>query len=148
MRFSFIISKNLFMKRLFFLIAILSIGTIGHLNAQDVLKKAGQALSVLPIGNIGETANGILGVLKPKLGLNETQSPKVLDLVTNFLSAKSEIIPEAKSAPASYTSKFTGIKDKLFSGLKTVLTVAQFKSLLSSKPKTNSSANLLSHLFF
>lgn len=136
------------MKRLLLMLSLLSIAFVKQADSQDVLNKATQALSVLPIGNVGETATGILGVLKPKLGLNETQSPKVLDLVSTFLTSKSEIIPLAKSNAAGYTSKFTGIKEKLFSGLKTALTVAQYKNLLSSKPAKNDAGNLLSHLFF
>ena len=135
------------MKKIFFLL-FLSVGASLTLSAQSVLDKAGKVLDVLPIGDVGETANGILGVLKPKLGLNDTQGSKILPLLSTFLQSKSSIIPLAKSNPASYTTKLGPIKDKLFTGLKTALTVAQFKSLLSSKPAASDAGNLLSHLFF
>ena len=139
------------MKKIIMLSLLLGTLAGGTLQAQTVLEKAqkaGKALDILPIGDIGQTANSILGVLKPKLSLTETQSPKVLGLVTDFLQSKSAIIPEAKSDPAGYTSKFGGLKEKLLSGLKTAVTASQFKSLLGLKPKTSSAGNVLSHLFF
>ena len=139
------------MKKIFML--LLAAGALAsvQVNGQTVLEKASktaQSLDVLPIENVGETANGIMGLLKPKLSLNDAQSPKVLGLVTDFLGAKSSITSLAKTDPAGYTSKFGGLKEKLMSGLKTVLTVAQYKNMLGLKPKTSSAGNLLSHLFF
>ena len=139
------------MKRIIILSLLLGTLTTVTLQAQTVLEKAqkaGKALDVLPIGDVAQTATSILDVLKPKLSLTETQSPKVLGVVTDFLQAKSGIVSEAKTDPAGYTSKFSGIKEKLLSGLKTVVTAAQFKSLLGLKPKTSSAGNVLSHLFF
>src|SRR5687768_1037328 len=108
------------MKRIFFLlISVITLSTIS-VNAQslpETAKKAGQVAGVLPIGDVAETATSILGVLKPKLSLDETQSPKVLDAVTGFLQSKSGIIDQATSNPAGYATKFGGIKDKLFSTL-------------------------------
>ncbi|MHA4847359.1 hypothetical protein ACX0G7_24560 [Flavitalea antarctica] len=139
------------MKRLFFLLmSAITLSTIS-VNAQslpETAKKAGQVAGVLPIGDVAETASSILGVLKPKLSLDETQSPKVLDAVTSFLQSKSGIIDQATSNPAGYATKFGGIKDKLFSTLKTVLTANQFKNMLSLKPKTSAASDVLSHLFF
>ncbi|HTE28228.1 hypothetical protein [Flavitalea sp.] len=109
---------------------------------------AGQVAGVLPIGDVGATANSILGVLKPKLSLNETQTPRVLEAVTGFLQSKSGILDLATSNPTGYATKFGGIKDKLFSTLKTALTANQFKNMLSLKPKSSSSGDVLSHLFF
>ena len=139
------------MKRIFLL--LMSALTLSNLsvNAQslpETAKKAGQVAGVLPIGDVAETATSILGVLKPKLSLDETQSPKVLDAVTSFLQSKSGIIDQATSNPAGYATKFGGIKDKLFSTLKTVLTANQFKNMLSLKPKTSAASDVLSHLFF
>ena len=139
------------MKRLFLaVLAILSFSTIA-VKAQslpETAKKAGQVAGVLPIGDVAETANSILGVLKPKLSLNETQAPKVLDAVTGFLQSKSGIIDQATSNPAGYATKFGGIKDKLFSTLKTVLTTSQFTNMLGLKPKASAATDVLSHLFF
>lgn len=114
----------------------------------DQAKTAGQVLEVLPISDVSGTANKLLGLLKPKLALSDPQGPKVTGLLTDFLTAKSGILSLAKSNPTEYTSKFTGIKDKLFNGLKTVLSAAQYTKLLGLKPKTSSASNLLSHLFF
>jgi hypothetical protein len=139
------------MKRIFMLmIGIVTLSTIS-VKAQTIpesAKKAGQAAGVLPIGDIAETATSILGVLKPKLSLTETQTPQVLEAVTGFLQSKSGIIDQATSNPAGYATKFGGIKDKLFSTLKTALTASQFKNMLSLKPKTSAAGDVLSHLFF
>lgn len=135
------------------LIVLISLGSFGTLSlqAQTVLesaKQAGKIADVLPIGDIGTTANSIVGALKQKLSLNESQSPKVLEAVTDFLKGKSAIVDTAKANPAAYVSKFGELKDRLQSTLKTVLTAAQFKNMLALKPKTSTSSNVLSHLFY
>jgi len=139
------------MKKVFiFLLAIVMVSSVS-VNAQTVLESAttaGKLAGVLPISDVAQTANSILGVLKPKLSLTKTQTPKVLEVVSEFLQAKSGIVDSAQSNPAAYVSKFGEIKDKLLSSLKTALTVSQFKNMLAMKPKTSTSSNVLSHLFY
>lgn len=117
---------------------------------QGLLDKAKKAagLNVLPISDVSGTANSILGVLKPKLALSDGQLPKITPLLTEFLTSKSGILGLAKSNPTEYTNKFSGIKTKLFNGLKTALTAAQYSKLLGLKPKASDAGNVLSHLFF
>jgi hypothetical protein len=139
------------MKKIFLLmIGIVTLSTIS-VKAQtlpETAKKAGQVAGVLPIGDVAQVASSILGVLKPKLSLTEAQTPQVTEAVTGFLQSKAGILDQATSNPAGYTTKFGGIKDKLFSTLKTALTAGQFKNMLSLKPKASSSGDVLSHLFF
>jgi hypothetical protein len=97
---------------------------------------------------VANTATSIMSVLKSKLSLNESQSPKILESVTDFLKAKSGIVSLAKSDPAGYVSKFGEIKDRLISTFKTELTAQQFTKLLNLKPKTSTAGNVLSHLFY
>jgi len=148
---SFPTDKFLVMNRIFVILLAFATISTTTLKAQSVLQSATQAgklAGVLPIGDITETANSIMGVLKPKLSLTEKQSPKVIEIVTNFLQAKSGIIDSAKTNPAAYVSQFGEIKDKLQSSLKAAITASQFKSMLALKPKTSSSSNVLSHLFY
>jgi hypothetical protein len=139
------------MKRIFILmISLVSLGTVTS-QAQTVLeeaKKAGKVADILPVGNVSKTAAGIMEVLSSKLSLTETQSPKILESVTDFLKAKSGIVALAKKDPAGYVSKFGEIKDRLMSTFKTALTPSQFTNLLSLKPTTSTSGNVLSHLFY
>ena len=139
------------MKKIF--MVLISLGSFSTLSLQgqtvlESAKQAGKITDILPIGNISTTANSIVNTLKQKLSLNESQSPKVLEAVTDFLKGKSAIIDTAKVNPAGYLSQFGELKDKLQSTLKTVLTAAQFKDMLALKPKTSSSSNVLSHLFY
>lgn len=139
------------MKKFIVLLVVLGSFSSPALYSQTVLesaKKTGNIANVLPIGDVGETAGSIVGVLKQKLNLTGTQSPKVLEAVSNFLTAKKGIVDSAKTSPAGYVSQFGEIKDRLMSTLKTALTVSQFKNMLGLKPKTSSASNVLSHLFF
>ena len=139
------------MKNILFVLIILFASTTLSTNAQGVTDKAKQAstgLNILPISDIGGTANGILGLLKPKLALSDAQSPKVTGLLTDFLKSKSGILGLAQSNPADYKSKFEGIQDKLFGGFKTIVSGAQYTKLLGLKPKASDTGNLLNHLFF
>jgi hypothetical protein len=139
------------MKKVIVLLVLLGSFASPALYSQSVLesaKKAGKVSDILPISNVAQTASGIVAVLKQKLSLNETQSPKVLEAVNTFLTAKSGIIDSAKTNPAGYLSQFGEIKDRLMSTLKTALTATQFKTLLALKPKNSSSSNVLSHLFY
>lgn len=139
------------MKKILFALFICSAALPITVNGQDVLDKAkqtGSPLNVLPISDIGGTANGLLGLLKPKLALSDAQGPKLTGLLTEFLTSKSSILSLAKSNPTDYINKFGGIQGKLFSGLKTLLSAAQYTKFLGLKPKASDAGNLLSHLFF
>jgi hypothetical protein len=139
------------MKKTFLLTGLFVLFAIGSSFGQDALnkaKQAGKALDILPLGDISSTTNDIMGLLKPKLALSDAQSPKVSSLVGDFLNSKSGIVSLAKTNPGEYGSKFGGIQNKLFSGLKAVLIAAQYTKFLGLKPKTSSAGNLLSHLFF
>ena len=136
------------MKKMLVLTFILiSIAGTG-LYAQTALNKAKQTpIDVLPIHDIAGITNGLMGILKTKLALSDAQSPKITGLLTDFLKSKSGILSLAKSNPADYLSKFGRIQNKLFDGLKTALSGAQYTKFLGLKPKASDSENLLNHLF-
>lgn len=117
-------------------------------NAQSALPSVPDITKQAPLLNIDGTANAILAKLSPALSLTETQQPKILNLVTNFIKQKVNILPLQQSNPAAYTSKFGSLKNGLTSKLKTILTAAQFSNFLGLKPKTNDATNVLSQLFF
>ena len=133
------------MKKMLLLTSILIVITSSGLLAQKPDKQT--PIEVLPIKDISETTNGLMGILKTKLALSDPQSPKITGLLTDFLKSKSGIISLASSNPAEYLSKFGGIQSKLFDGLKTALSGAQYTKFLGLKPKASDSENLLNHLF-
>jgi len=133
------------MKNIVLFLFILIAGT-ESIHAQA--RPAPKPLDVLPITNIAETASGLLGILKTKLAMSDTQGPKMTSLLTEFLNSKSGIIPLARTNPADYTVKFAGIKEKFLNGLKSELTSAQYTKFLGLKPKASETDNLLHHLFF
>jgi hypothetical protein len=88
-----------------------------------------------------------MSILKTKLALSDPQGPKITELLTEFLKSKTGILSLAKSNPADYLSKFGGIQNKFFEGLKASLSAAQYTKFLGLKPKASDSENLLNHLF-
>ncbi len=136
------------MKKILVFITILIAVGGSSIYAQTVIDKAKQTpIDVLPITDVAKTTNDLMGILKPKLALSDAQSPKISGLLTDFLKSKSGILSLAKSNPADYLSKFGGIQNKLFGGLKTALSGAQYTKFLGLKPKASDAANLLGHLF-
>ncbi|WP_143310525.1 hypothetical protein [Chitinophaga vietnamensis] len=137
------------MKKVFLLAAVTVCFTTMSVKAQSILDQAKKAAtSESPLGNSGGIASSILGQLTPALSLTQTQQPKVLNLVSSFLTKKASILPLQQSNPAAYTSKFGGLQKGLFGKLQTLLTVAQYTKFLGLKPKANDAANVLSQLFF
>ncbi|RAJ82203.1 hypothetical protein CLV59_104428 [Chitinophaga dinghuensis] len=137
------------MKKVCFLFVGTCFLSFGSLQAQNVLGAAQKAAAATTtLGNSGGIANNIMGSLTPTLGLNNTQQPKVLDMVSGFLKKKSEITPLQQTNPTAYTSKFSGLQGGLFSKLKGVLTAAQYAKFLGLKPKASDATNVLSQLFF
>jgi hypothetical protein len=107
-----------------------------------------QQKNVLPVDDIPGTAAAITSLLKPKLAISDSQTPKITGIISDFLKSKSGIIPLAQSNPTEYNSKFSALQGRLFSALKPVFTAAQYSKFMGLKPKTSSTGNLLSHLFF
>ena len=101
-----------------------------------------------PMGDLKSMGSNILSELGTKLILSKIQSPKVLGLITTFLSAKSAIMPLLQSNPSGYASKFGAAQGDLTSGLKGVLSAQQMTNFMGLKPKTNDATNVLSNLFF
>ena len=133
------------MKKMLLLTSILIVIAGSSLLAQKPDKQI--PIEVLPISDVAETTSGLMGVLKTKLALSDDQSPKISGLLTDFLKSKTGILSLAKSNPADYLSKFGAIQSKLFDGLKTALSGAQYTKFLGLKPKASDSENLLNHLF-
>jgi len=136
------------MKKILLLTSILIVEVCSGLYAQSGLDKTKQKpIDVLPINDVAQTTSGLMGILKTKLALSDAQSPKITELLTDFLQSKSGILSLAKTNPADYLSKFGAIQNKLFGGLKTTLSAAQHTKFLGLKPKASDSDNLLNHLF-
>lgn len=133
------------MKKMLLLTSLLIVIAGSGLLAQKPTKQT--PIEVLPIKDVSETTSGLMGILKTKLALSDAQSPKITGLLTDFLKSKSGILSLANSNPTEYLSKFGGIKNKLFAGLKTALSGAQYTKFLGLKPKASDSENLLNHLF-
>ena len=133
------------MKKILFLFAVLFIMVGTGLHAQ--VTKPTAPIEVLPINDIASTVGSLMDILKPKLALSDAQSPKITGLLTDFLKSKSGILSLAKSKPADYLSKFSGIQNKLLGGLKTALSAAQYTKFLDLKPKASDEGNVLNHLF-
>ncbi len=138
------------MKNILFILFAVNLLASVSANAQgpgDRGKQPPAALKVLPIADVEETSNGLLGLLKTKLALSDAQGPKVAELLTEFLKTKSGILSLAKSNPAEYKSKFMGIQGNLFENLKPILSAAQYTKFLDLKPKASDNSNLLNHMF-
>lgn len=90
----------------------------------------------------------IMEKLNPALALTTEQKPTVIDAVTAFLYKKSEIIPLQRTDTPTYTAKFNVLNGNLINQLKDTLTVKQMSGFLGLKPRVNTSANVLSQLFF
>ena len=119
------------MKKILLLTSLLITIAGSGLHAQTALNKTKQTpIDVLPISDVAGTTNGLMGILKTKLALSDDQSPKISGLLTDFLKSKTSILSLAKNNPADYLSKFGGIQSKLFDGLKTALSGAQYLSLI------------------
>lgn len=101
-----------------------------------------------PLADINSLSKDVMGAMMPKLALSNDQSPKVLSLVTDFLTAKAAILPLLEKNPQGYSEKFGVIHGDLTRQLKGVLTPAQMNSFMGMMPKPNDDANVMSHLFF
>jgi hypothetical protein len=101
-----------------------------------------------PLMNIEGTSNAILSKLNAALSLNEKQLPKILPLISNFLTQKVNILPLQQSNPAAYTTKFSSMKNGFSNRIKKVLTPEQFSQFAALIPPANDKTNILSHLFF
>lgn len=129
--------KNLLIIAIVFSSVQLSFGQID-------LKKAASAVST----EASKSSKGIMDALTSQLGLSALQTPKVANLVTTFLSAKSTLAPLLQTKPAEYKTKLTTAQTELTNGMKGALNPDQFTKFLSLKPKQADAANALSQLFF
>jgi hypothetical protein len=98
--------------------------------------------------DVKSLTSSIMGILSPKLGLSDKQSPGVTNAVSSFLTKKADILPLQKTDPSSYTSKFGSLFSSLKSKLGTMLVGDQMKKFMGLKPKTNDASNVLSQLFY
>lgn len=101
------------------------------------------------IVDVGGTAGSIVEMLSSKLSLPGTQTPKLVDAISGFLTSKKSINGLADSNPADYLAKFNPLQKGLFGKLKGIMGAAAFTKMLGLKPKgDNIASNALSHLFF
>lgn len=130
-----------------FLVLALSFITIGIVSAQSVLDQAKSAAGSAGF-DVKSLTDGVLGVLKPKLGLTDAQLPKVTSAVTTFMNAKAKILPLLQTNKTAYTTKQASLFSKLKSSLATTLVKNQLTKFMGLKPATNDPSNVLSNLFF
>ncbi|MFY0252382.1 hypothetical protein ACDQ55_00360 [Chitinophaga sp. 30R24] len=101
-----------------------------------------------PTMNIEGTANSIVGQLDKSLFLTNTQKPKLLSIVTNYLKQKIAILPLQQSNQKAYTSKINSMQNGLQAKLKPLFTLTQYTEFLGLKPKTYDDTNVLSQLYY
>ena len=134
------------MKKTILFAALMLVG-FTQAQSQDLLKKTSSAATGGGF-DVKNLTSGILGKLKPGLGLTDTQTPRVSNAVSGFLSKKASILPLQQSNPSGYAAKQSGLFSGLKSKLSGVLTAAQMTKFLGMKPKTNVASNVLSNLFY
>lgn len=135
------------MKKAILLVALgACINSAAHAQS-SLFNKVKNVASVAGIDVDGVTSS-IVGKLVPSLGLTASQKPGVANVISNFLTKKSAILPLMESNPAAYKSKFGSLLGSLKSNLGTILTAAQMTKFLGLKPKVSDATNLLSQLFF
>ncbi len=134
------------MKKTLLLCTLLA-GLTFTTHAQDLLKKASSAASSAGF-DVKSLTSGIMKKLTPSLNLTSAQKPGVTDAVSSFLGDKANILSLKQSDPASYSTKQSGLFNTLKSKLGTILAANQMKKFLGLKPKTDSSSNILSNLFY
>jgi hypothetical protein len=140
----------------FFTVLMLSIITsMGF--SQGLLSRAKSAVSShssassssLPsLSNIPGADHAIMEKLAPSLSLTAAQKPAISSTLTGFLKEKATILPLATTNPTAYASKFSALQSSTFGKLKAHLSIEQYTKFLSLKPKTSSSTNVLSNLFY
>jgi hypothetical protein len=138
------------------ILTFLSIGVCMHFtsNAQlnDVINKAKTATTVAAATNatglnVSDLSSSILGKLTPALNLTTAQQPKVGSAVTNFLTAKSKILPLLSTNKAAYTQKLGGLFGNLKTKLAGILLKNQMSKFMGLKSTSSSPTNVLSNLF-
>jgi hypothetical protein len=101
-----------------------------------------------PTMNIEGTASSIVSKLDKSLILTETQKPKLLNIVTNYLRQKVNIQPLQQSNLKAYTTKMNSMQNGLHAKLKPLLTLTQYTEFLGLKPKSFDDTNVLSQLYY
>jgi hypothetical protein len=137
------------MKKIFIAAVVLILAN-SSINAQGILDKAktGDVSSLASAFDVKSIAGSVMGALTPALGLTQTQQPSVLTQVTSLLTKKKDILPLQATDKASYISKLSALSGGFMTKIKGIITAAQYAKLLGLKPKTASSTNVLSQLFF
>jgi hypothetical protein len=101
-----------------------------------------------PLQNLEGNANSITNKLTKALTLNATQQPKVLNIVTEFLKQRAEILPVANSNPKAYETKMNSLHNGLNRKLKTTLTAEQLAGFEKLKPAEDDKTDVLTQLFY
>jgi hypothetical protein len=98
--------------------------------------------------DVNKLTSGIMGKLGPSLKLTPPQQTQVTDIVSGFLTKKSDIVPLAASNPAEYAKKQSGLFSGLQSKLGGVLAKDQMSKFMGMKPASATKSDPLSALFF
>ncbi|MFB6455190.1 hypothetical protein ACE38W_07975 [Chitinophaga sp. Hz27] len=114
-----------------------------------ILITAGQfALAQNPTMNIEGTASSIISKLDKSLQLSETQKPKLLTIVTNYLQQKSNIQSLKVTNEKAYKSKINSMQNGLNNRLKPLLSDIQYTAFQDLKPTAPDATNVLTQLYY
>ena len=135
------------MKKIILSAAILMLAASSQAQLGGLVDKATKTAAAAGF-DVKSLTSGVMGKLGPTLKLSAPQQTQVTDVVSGFLTKKSEIVPLATSNPAEYAKKQSGLFGGLQSKLGGILAKDQMSKFMGMKPASASSSNPLSALFF
>lgn len=135
------------MKKIILSSAILFLAATTQAQLGGLVDKATKTAAAAGF-DVNKLTSGVMGKLGPSLKLTAPQQTQVTDIVSGFLTKKSDIVPLAGSNPAEYAKKQSGLFSGLQSKLGGVLAKDQMSKFMGMKPAKASSSDPLSALFF
>ncbi len=135
------------MKKLILSTAILLIAVSSQAQLGGLVDKATKTAAAAGF-DVNKLTSGIMGKLGPGLKLSGAQQTQVTDIVSGFLTKKSDIVPLAASNPTEYAKKQSGMFSGLQSKLGGVLAKDQMSKFMGMKPAAATKSDPMSALFF
>jgi hypothetical protein len=135
------------MKKIILSAAILFLAASSQAQLGGLVDKATKTAAAAGF-DVNKLTSGIMGKIGPALKLTAPQQTQVTDIVSGFLTKKSDIVPLAASNPTEYAKKQSGLFSGLQSKLGGVLAKDQMSKFMGMKPATATKSDPLSALFF
>ncbi|MEI6265322.1 MAG: hypothetical protein WCP74_09445 [Sphingobacteriia bacterium] len=135
------------MKKIILSAAILFMAASTQAQLGGLVDKATKTAAAAGL-DVNKLTSGIMGKLGPSLKLSSAQQTQVTDIVSGFLTKKSDIVPLAGSNPTEYAKKQSGLFSGLQSKLGGALSKDQMTKFNALKPAKASSSDPLSALFY